>query len=104
MRYKKYGVNIKETYFKRSRPGNPPIAYTAQGYSSGKVTDANIRKDPILKRHPKLERAMLRHEMNEIKLRSRGMNVNKAHRIARSQEPSITRNLSLRQMWDKLRK
>jgi len=98
------GVEIKESYYKRSRPGKAPIRYTAQGYrSSGKVTDVDLKKDPALKRHPKLEKAMLKHEYDEIRLRSKGMEVGKAHRIARKKESKLIRNKSLRKLWEKMK-
>ncbi len=98
-------VKIRQEYFKRSRPGEPPIMYKAWGKRSNqRVTEVLIRKDPALKRHPQLEKAMMRHEMAEIKLRAKGVDVNKAHRIARSKELRLTRTLSLRQMWAKLGK
>ncbi len=97
-------VKIKQLYFKRSRPGEPPIMYKAWGKrSTGRVTEVLIKKDPALKGHRQLEKAMMRHEMTEIKLRAKGMDVKKAHKIARSKESKATRNLSLRQMWAKLR-
>ena len=97
-------VRIKQEYFKRSRPGEPPIMYKAWGKrSSNKVTEVLIKKDPALKSHRELEKAMMKHEMTEIKLRAKGMDVHKAHRIARSKESKATRNLSLRQLWRKLK-
>ncbi len=98
-------VKIRQVYFKRSRPGEPPIMYKAWGKrSTGRVTEVLIKKDPALKRYPRLEKAMMKHEMAEIKLRAKGMDVNKAHRIARSKESKLTRKLSLKKMWRKLGK
>ena len=103
MRYKKYGVNITEDYYKRTRCGRPPIRYDALGFrSSNKVTDVHIHKDPILKKHSKIENAMMRHELIEIRLRSKGMLEPKAHRIAMSKESKIIRGLSLKKLWEKL--
>jgi hypothetical protein len=79
------------------------MKYYPKGYrSSGVVTEATIYKDPILKKHPDFHRAILNHELTEIKARGQGLSLNKAHKIARSKEPKLTKNLSLKQMWDKI--
>ena len=97
-------VRIKQEYFKRSRPGEPPITYRAWGKrSTNKVTKVLIKKDPTLKKNPKLEKAMMKHELVEIRLRAKGMDVKKAHKIAMSKESALTRNLSLKDMWRMLK-
>lgn len=97
------GVRIKERYFKRTRRGKTPIKYTARGYASNnKVDEVVIYKDPALKKHPKLERAMMSHERTEIRLRSKGMLEPKAHKIAMSKEPKLIRHKSLKQLWKML--
>jgi hypothetical protein len=95
---------IKEQYFKRTRRGHAPIMYQAWGdRKTNKLTKALIKKDPILKKYPKYEKTMLAHEYREIKLRSKGTNVNKAHKLSRAKEPSWLRKKSLSQMWRDLK-
>lgn len=97
-------VKIKQKWYSRSQRGRPLMTYYAKGYrSSGVVTDATIYKDPILKKHPDFERAVLKHEVIEITARGKGIPLNKAHKLARSKESKLTRNLSLNQMWDRLK-
>lgn len=67
------------------------------------VTGAVIYKDPILKKYPTWHKVILNHELREIKARSKGASLNEAHKIARSKEGKRIKNLSLRQMWDKLK-
>jgi hypothetical protein len=97
-------VKIKEQYFKRSRPGSPPITYNAWGNRrTGEVHRVLIKKDPALKAHPKLERDMMHHELVEIKLRSKGMSEPQAHKIAMSKERKSTKGKTLKQMWKELK-
>jgi hypothetical protein len=97
--YKKYGVDIIETYYKVSKKGRSPIRYRSRSYiDSGKLASVNIKKDPLLKKNPKLEKAMLKHEMVEIKLRAKGMSIGKAHKIATSKESKLTRGKSMSQL------
>lgn len=97
-------VKIKQRYYGRSRPGKPPIEYQAWGNrKTGEVHSVLIKKDPALKKHPKLERDMMKHELAEIKLRSKGMDVEKAHKIAMSKEPKSIKGMTLKQMWRELK-
>ena len=97
-------VKIKQQYYKRSRPGKPPIEYRAWGNRrTGEVHRVLIKKDPVLKKHPKLEKDMMKHEMVEIKLRSKGMGVDKAHKIAMSKERKSTKGKTLKQLWRELK-
>jgi hypothetical protein len=96
-------VKIKQKWYSQTQRGRPLMKYYPKGYrSSGVVISATIYKDPILKKYPDWHRAILNHELTEIKARSKGIPLNKAHKIARSKETKLTKNLSLRQMWDKL--
>lgn len=71
-------------------------------FTLGKKT-AHVKKDPILKKHPQVERHMMKHERTEIKLRAKGVHPVKAHNIARSKEHHSIRKLGLHQMWRKLK-
>ena len=96
-------VKIKQKWYSRSQNGRPLMIYYPKGYrSSGVVTSATIYKDPILKKHPNWHSAILKHELTEIKARGKGMPLNKAHKLARSKESKLIKNLSLKQMWEKL--
>ena len=95
---------IKEVYFKKIRRGHPPAMYQAWGDGeTNRVKKALIKKDPILKKYPKYEKAILGHEYREIKLRSKGMDIKKAHKVARAKEPDWLRVKSLPQMWRDLK-
>ena len=101
------GVKIKERYYRNPLPTNvrhSPIKYQAWGHgSTDKIDEVLIFKDPRLKKHHKLERAMMHHEETEIRLRSKGMSEPKAHKIAMSKEPKLIKGKSLKQMWEMIR-
>lgn len=90
-------MKIKESYYKRSRPGHSPMKFILKGKT------AHVKKDPVLKKHPKIEKHMLKHERTEIKLRAKGVHPVKAHNVARSKEHPSIRKMGLSQMWRKLK-
>lgn len=108
-------VKIKERWYKTSKRGRDLMHYKARGYDTkdgkgkgkkakdGFVTNATIWKDPILKRYPNYAKAIKKHEVVEIKARSRGMTVNQAHHLACSKEPKLIKRLNLKQLWDKMK-
>ena len=99
------GVKVRERYYKNPRSArHSQVQYRAWGNdSSPKINEVLIYKDPRLKKHPKLEKAIMHHEEVEIRLRRDGMGVTKAHKIAMSKEPKIIKNKSLKQLWEMLK-
>lgn len=108
-------LKITEKWYKRTQRGRVPMRYQCRGYKTkdgkgagkkvktGWVTDAVIYKDPILKKHPQLEKAIKKHEIDEIKARARGMSLNQAHSYACKREPRIIKGLNVKQFWDKMK-
>ena len=85
---------LKTTYkfYKRVRQGEEPIHYTAkQPKGVGTNVFATIYLDPILKKYPDLMKALLKHELNEIK--AWGMGKTGVHAKARSREATLTKNI-----------
>lgn len=79
--------------------------YEAKQGGVGKTVYAIVRIDPILKHkeHKHLEKAMLKHEEDEIKhwgLGKKGC----SHSHAKNKEPSLTRNLTVKGFWKKVSK
>lgn len=99
---------IKEVYYKRSRPNKPLASYTQtleryKNKPGGKIVKAIIRKDPILKNYPQYEKAVIQHELSEMKLRSKGYSKREAHGLASELEPKLTRGKTVKQNWKELR-
>ena len=61
---------IKEEYYKRSRPKESLAQFEAwRTKTNGTTIKAVIKKDPILKNHPKLEREIVKHEVQRTKVK-----------------------------------
>jgi hypothetical protein len=84
-------VFITKRYYKRSRPSEEPIKYDAHQKRVGADVHATIHMDPVLRSHPDLRKALLKHETTEI--RTWGKGESGGHSKARSQEPKIIRNI-----------
>jgi hypothetical protein len=85
-------VKIKKVYYKRSQRGRDPIKFEAvQPNGIGTDVHAKIKIDPILRRHKDLRKAMLGHEVYEIKDWGRGCD--NAHSHAKHREPKLTKNI-----------
>lgn len=97
---------IIKKYYKRSRRGEPVIMYHAKDtngdFKLDKKDKVIVKIDPALKKRKDIERSLMKHEKTELMLRARGVNLNKAHRIARSKESKLTRNKSLSDIWGML--
>ena len=88
----KIQVKVTYKYYKRVRQGEEPIRYVArQPKGVGTNVFATIYLDPILKKHPDLLKALLKHELNEIK--AWGMGKAGVHTKARVREPALTRKI-----------
>jgi hypothetical protein len=88
---------ISEQYYRRSRPKQSLAQFEAWRTPQGNV-EGVIRKDPILRGHPKLEKEIVKHESRELKLtytkfsdRSDPKRMEKGHRVAQSKEPAWLR-------------
>lgn len=77
------------SYYKRSNKQRPPATYRAKR-KGGKVV-ADIKLDPILKKHKDLRRGVLKHEKDEIRAWARGNTA--PHRYASKREPRVTHRL-----------
>jgi hypothetical protein len=84
---------IKEQYFKRTRPKESLAIFEAwRTKNNGTTIRAVIKKDPILKKHPKIEREVVKHEIRELKLNYTDVSKRgKSHEIARFKEPAWLR-------------
>ena len=92
MIYKSPNIAITKRYYPKSLVGREPIRYSAkQPNGIGSTVYAIIYLDPILRKHPDLERALMRHEVNEIRAWSTGKPG--AHTIAKSKEPKMLRDI-----------
>ena len=81
---------IKEEYYKRTRPKESLAQFEAwRTKTNGTTIRAIIKKDPILKNHPKLEREIVKHEVRELKLNYTNPEKRAiSHNIAMSKEPA----------------
>lgn len=97
-------VKLTKRYYKRSRPGEEPIKYKAkQPGGVGSTVHATIHLDPVLKKHPDLRKAMISHEINEIKDWASGKTG--SHKKARKKEPKLTRNIGgVSGFWKEIRR
>lgn len=85
-------VFVTKRYYKRSVRGREPIKYKArQPHGIGKDIHVTIRMDPVLKKHPDLRKALLRHEISEI--RAWGKGKTGTHKKAREKEPKLLRKI-----------
>ena len=89
---------IKQQYFKRSRPSQSLAQFNA--WREGTTIKGVIKKDPILKNYPRIEKEIVKHELRELKLNYTDVSNRKnSHKIAKSQEPK-----GLRKEINELRK
>ena len=96
-------VYVTKRYYKRSRPGEEPIKYSAKQKRVGADVHAKVMMDPVLKEHDDLRRALLRHELSEI--RSWGRGESNAHSKARKKEPKAIRNIGgVSGFWREIRR
>jgi len=91
---------VKKKYYKNSVKGRDPVKYKVkfkEHYDEKKKKwvahegHAVVFMDPVLKKHPDLRRALLRHETDEIK--AEGSGESGAHSKARRNEPKLTKNM-----------
>ena len=88
----KTGVVIKKRYYPTSRVEREPIRYSAkQPDGTGSTVFATIYLDPILRKYPDLERALIQHETNELKAWGKGQSG--VHALARSKEPKALQQI-----------
>lgn len=84
-------VYVTKKYYKRSRVGEEPIKYHAKQKRIGADVHATVYMDPVLKKHPDLRKALVRHETDEI--RAWGKGSSSAHSGARKREPKVIQNI-----------
>ncbi len=73
-------VNIRKSYYKKSRRGKSPATYRAtQPRGVGTNVNADIKLDPVLRKHPDLRNLIVKHERREIRAWGKGMPQQKAH-------------------------
>ena len=101
---------IKETYYKRSRPNQSLAQFEAYRTRNPTIVKVTIKKDPILKKYPKIEKEAVKHEIREVKLhytkyRDRSK-PSKAHQESMAKEPAWlrrdVRNLRKTQGWKEI--
>ena len=97
-------LKITYKYYKHVRRGEEPIRYTVkQPKGVGTAAFATIYLDPILKKHPDLQRALLKHEINEIKAWATGKVG--VHIKARGKEPALTRKIGgVSGFWEEIKR
>ena len=89
---KQVPLKITYKYYKRVRRGEEPIRYTVrQPGGVGTTAYATIYLDPILKKHADLRKALVNHELREIKAWAIGRTG--SHTGARREEPVLTRDI-----------
>ena len=86
---------IKETYYKRSRPKQSLAQFEAYRTKNPTIVKVTIKKDPILRGHPRIEKEAVKHEIREVKLhytkyRDR-TKPSKAHQESKAKEPAWLR-------------
>ena len=86
---------IKETYYKRSRPKQSLAQFEAYRTKNPTTVKVTIKKDPILRNHPRIEKEAVKHEIREVKLhytkyRDR-TKPSKAHQESKLKEPAWLR-------------
>jgi len=91
-------IKIKKRYYKQVRRGREPIKFEAvQPKGVGTNVVAVLKIDPILrkKRHSDLQRAMVKHEINEIKYWGKNKKACSkcSHKFAKKKEPKLTRRI-----------
>ncbi len=64
-----------------------------------KIVKIVVKKDPILKKYPKIKKAIMQHELVEIKLRAKKYPKRDAHYYAEQLEPKLIRGKNLKQLW-----
>lgn len=102
---------VRESYYKRSRPDESPMKnsvevrwYTQKPSRSNKLSKPKkvwlpqvkmtVKKDPILKKYPKIEKEGMKHELREMKAIWKYRHLNKtergdkAHKEAKAKNPS----------------
>jgi hypothetical protein len=85
-------VHVTKIYYKNTNRKREPICFTAkQPRGIGTDIHAEIKLDPILKKHKDLRKAMLKHEVYEIT--DWGNGCNSAHKHAKHKEPKLTREI-----------
>jgi ABC-type arginine transport system ATPase subunit len=101
---KKKAPKIVESYYKRSRRGKSLMSFDSSvNPKTKKIVRIAIKKDPIFKKYPKYEKAIVQHELNEAKLRASGIRKWDAHRYAEKLEPKLTRGKTIKQLWSELK-
>lgn len=82
---------IKEQYYKRSRPKESLAQFEAWRTKTG-VVKAVVKKDPVLRKYPRAEKEIVKHEVRELKLNYTDVkNRPQSHKIAKSKEPKWLR-------------
>jgi hypothetical protein len=85
-------VIVREKYYKRSEVGREPAKFHAeQPKGIGTNIHAIVTLDPVLKKHKDLHKAIMKHEVTEIKHWGEGNTG--SHHHARRKEPHLTRNI-----------
>jgi len=84
-------VYVTKKYYKHSRVGEEPIKYKAKQKRVGADVHATVFMDPVLKKHPDLRKALIKHEKTEIRAWGRGESG--GHSKARRHEPKAIRNI-----------
>jgi len=87
---------IKEQYYKRSRPNQSLAQFEAyRPTNNTDIVKVIIKKDPVLKKYPKIEREAVKHEIREVKLHytkyKDRTKPSKAHEESKSKEPAWLR-------------
>jgi hypothetical protein len=97
-------MKIIEEYYKHSRRGKALMSFhSSVNPETRKIVKLKIKKDPIFKKYPKHEKALVKHEINEAKLRASGIKKWDAHEYANKLEPKLTRGKSIKQLWKELK-
>lgn len=86
---------IKEQYYKRSRPKESIAQFEAYRTKNPAIVKVIVKKDPVLKKYPRIEKEAVKHEIREAKLLYTKFKdrtkPSRAHQESKSKEPAWLR-------------
>jgi|GEM_PF-3680627 hypothetical protein len=91
-------IKIRKRYLKHNYKNRSPIHFHArQPNGVGTDINATLTLAPVLRKHPRLRKHMVKHEVDEIRHWGQGRKYGHAH--AKRKEPKLTREMSLSDFW-----
>ncbi len=98
---------IKEEYWNASKRWRSPATHKAT--LVGDTVNMTIKLDPILKKrkHTDLKRAVIKHEVDEVSLRAKGVGKRDSHKQAMAKEQRVIHKMRhpgafVRNFWNEI--